>query len=323
MLASSRVRLLMKLTVVGVLLVVLARRGFLSFEATAGAFREPGLLGRGVVLCLIATAIAIARWRFLLQAQKIELSTREVVELALVGNFFNLALPGAVSGDLVKAVYIGRSARSRRAHALSSILFDRVAGLTGLVLLAGGALAYGYDLPGASALVEALELLLLSSGIGALVVFSYLMWVKPAADPVLKILRRLERRGRWMGSILRVYEGVSAYGSQRMVLALSIGASILVHGSNVLAFAYFNEALGVSGIDPISLLVVVPAAMLVTAIPILPGGIGTGHYSFAAFYSVLGSSNGADAFNLFLMSQFLLGAFGGLVYLRGSYSKTG
>jgi uncharacterized membrane protein YbhN (UPF0104 family) len=56
--------------------------------------------------------------------------------------------------------------------------------------------------------------------------------------------------------------------------------------------------------------------LLATAIPVLPGGVGTGHAAFSFFFDLLGSKAGADIFSYYVITQLIIGAVGGLVYLR-------
>ena len=127
------------------LLYFLFKQGFLSIELTAQAFKKwdrvvPAALATGV-----ATGLGVVRWQYLLRAQNIRLGWGRVLELSLVGNFFNIALPGAVSGDFVKAVYVGQDTQGQKAKAFGSILFDRVAGLSALVVVAAAALLLGLN----------------------------------------------------------------------------------------------------------------------------------------------------------------------------------
>ena len=48
----------------------------------------------------------------------------------------------------------------------------------------------------------------------------------------------------------------------------------------------------------------------------LPGGVGTGHAAFGILFQVIGSARGADAFSFYVLSQLLIGAVGGVIYLR-------
>jgi len=114
-----------KLAIVALLLAFLAQKGLLSISELKRALSSPKLLLGALALSTASTLLGVHRWRVLLRGQEISLSWSKTLQLSLIGNFFNLALPGAVSGDLVKAFYIAREHPGKRGHAFGSILFDR------------------------------------------------------------------------------------------------------------------------------------------------------------------------------------------------------
>ena len=68
-------------------------------------------------------------------------------------------------------------------------------------------------------------------------------------------------------------------------------------------------------ISAFSQLKVLPFAMVTTVIPVAPAGIGIGHAAFQSLYSLVGFSQGADAFNLFLALQLPVYLLGAVFYL--------
>ncbi len=58
-----------------------------------------------------------------------------------------------------------------------------------------------------------------------------------------------------------------------------------------------------------------PLGVLVTTIPVAPAGVGTGHAAFAWLFGLAGSPRGADVYTLFVITQLLVGAVGGIIYL--------
>jgi uncharacterized protein (TIRG00374 family) len=88
----------------------------------------------------VQIAITTWRWKLLLEAQDIRLNFRRAWGLVMIGMLFNVVIPGAVGGDLIKGYYITRSTAGRKSHAATSILMDRVVGLIGLLFL-GAAMA--------------------------------------------------------------------------------------------------------------------------------------------------------------------------------------
>jgi uncharacterized membrane protein YbhN (UPF0104 family) len=79
---------------------------------------------------------------------------------------------------------------------------------------------------------------------------------------------------------------------------------------------FFAQALGEQTLVFRSLFVVVPLGLLVTAVPVTPAGVGTGHGAFGYLFGLLGSTVGANVFSFVLLSNIVFAAAGGLVYLR-------
>src|SRR5512143_3082831 len=65
-----------------------------------------GLLLLAVLLFAVLIGITIYRWNLLLRVQGLFLNPWDLIRLTMTGVFFNLALPGAVSGDIVKGAFV-------------------------------------------------------------------------------------------------------------------------------------------------------------------------------------------------------------------------
>jgi hypothetical protein len=306
----------LKLAFVAVVLWFLARKGFISLEATGRAFRRLDLIIPAVAALFITTLLCVVRWHWLLEAQGIRLGWKRTLQLVFVGNFFNIALPGAVSGDFVKAFYIAQEAHGKRARAFGSILFDRVAGLSALVLVAAGALSSDISHFEGTRLFTAIGVFIALAAAAVVAFFSYLFLVREHHDPLLRGFRALERRFKRAGSLTRIYEGLRHYHNHRWAVAKALALSVVVHLTVCWAYTQFAEALGDTGLPRLPIFVIVPLGLLVTAVPVAPAGVGTGHAAFSALFLFLGSQRGGDVFSLFVLTQLAIGALGGLVYLR-------
>lgn len=306
----------LKLALVALLLVFLAKKGFISLEATSRAFSRPEKLLPAMGLLLTASCLGVLRWQWLLEAQGLDLKIGRTFQLTFIGNFFNISLPGAVSGDFVKAFYVGREVHGKRARAFGSILFDRVAGLSALVLLSTGALAVGFGELGGTPFFSAIRFFLAGPAIVILAFYGYLFSVSEKSDPVLKLLHRLEKRTPKIGSITRIYEGLRHYHAHRWTVVRVLLISVLIHVLVSCTFVLMLQALGETHIETLAMFVAVPIGLLSTAIPLGPAGVGTGHVAFGWLLQFLGTDRGADLFSLYAMTQLMIGALGGLVYLR-------
>lgn len=326
------IKFILKTLFVGTLIYVLVIKGYvsISLDDFRSALSQWDKTLPAFVAMVLSVLICVLRWQLLLRAQKIHISWTRTLELTLIGNFFSVALPGAVSGDFVKAFYIGRELEGKRARAFGSIVFDRVSGLSALVLVAAGALLLGFSAFWGTKLFVAIEFLIVFAALAVVAFYGYLFLVHDHRDPFLKLLRALERRfdgsatasrrgralGRGMGSTLRIYESLKHYHAHRATVFKILCLSIMNHLLVGWACLNFAHALGESGLVLLPIYVIVPLGMLVTAIPITPAGVGTGHAAFFYLFKLVGSARGADVFTFVALVNILIGSIGGLVYLR-------
>lgn len=298
------------------LLYFLAKKGSISIHDTSRAFSHWDKTLPAFTAMLVTMMLATIRWQLLLRAQNIHLSWKRVLQLTFIGNFFNVALPGAVSGDLVKAIYIGREVEGKRARAFGSILFDRVAGLSALIMLSALALAVGFQQFWGTPMFLAIQFTVSLAAIGMILFYLYLFLVGDHRDPFLRFLRKLEKRFKKIGTLVRIYEGLRHYHNHRATVFKIVLISIAIHLTVGWACLNFAQALGDQNLSLLAIYVIVPLGLLVTAIPILPAGIGTGHWAFLYLFQLIGSQKGADIFTLFAFVSIFFGAIGGIVYLR-------
>lgn len=312
---KAKLQLLLKVIFVIGLLYFLGKKGFLSLEQTRQALTQwrysiPGILG-----ILLASYLGVIRWNWLLKAHSIDFPLPRVTELTYIGFFYNIALPGAVSGDFVKAYLVGKEIQGQRAKAFGSILFDRVAGLSALVVLS--AVSFLLEMTQTdSAFLKAIQFFLILSGVVVIAFYGYLFLVQEHHDPLLKFFKYLESWKSKLGVLSRTYEAIRHYHSHRVtvvkVLLLSLGVHCMI-GWCCLQFLY---AFGGTQIGLLPVYVIVPIGLLITAIPVLPAGVGTGHAAFLYLFHLLGSERGADIFSIYALAQIIVGAIGGLFYLR-------
>ncbi|MDP6478898.1 MAG: lysylphosphatidylglycerol synthase transmembrane domain-containing protein, partial [Phycisphaerales bacterium] len=91
------------------------------------------LLGLGLVGCIYP--LQATRWWLLMRCRGLMAPWPRTLRLVYIGAFSNFFLPGTEGGDVVKAWGATRGSE-RRVEAVMSVVFDRITGLAGLVLLA-------------------------------------------------------------------------------------------------------------------------------------------------------------------------------------------
>jgi glycosyltransferase 2 family protein len=307
---KSHLKNLFKILLVVGLFYLLGKKGFLSFSETHRALVQWHLTVPALLIFFACTLLGMLRWQLLLRAQGIHLPWSRTAQLVMVGNFFNIALPGAVTGDFVKAFYIGREIEGKRARAFGSILFDRVAGLSALILLSATAFAVGVES------YPAIKAFVITAAAIVIGFYAYLFLVREHHDPLLIALRKIELKVPKAGSFTRVYEGLREYHNHRITVLQVLVVSIIIHMLIGVACRNIAYALGEHELSLVALYVVIPLGLLVTAVPVAPAGVGTGHAAFAFLFPLIGSSQGANVYTFYALQAIIIGGIGGLVYLQ-------
>ena len=190
----SGLALILKLSLVAGIFYWLSQKNLISLAAFKKGWEQRDLILLGMGSILAANLLSAVRWQILLRSQSLNISHLRVFKLHLIGNFFNVALPGAVSGDFVKAFYVSRELHGARGQTFGTILFDRIIGLSALALVSVGAILFDYDRFQDSLVLRGIQSFVLLAGVGVVVFYAYLFFVKIDHDPVLKILTALQHR---------------------------------------------------------------------------------------------------------------------------------
>ncbi len=120
------------ITVLGLLLI--ARN--LDVQAILSAFGGVGLkwLAVGAGLIALSLIVRAIRWHIVLHGVGSSIRFGRLVELYLVGSFFNAFLPSGLGGDVIRAVEAAQDVEP--SVAASTVLVDRMTGLLALFVMA-------------------------------------------------------------------------------------------------------------------------------------------------------------------------------------------
>lgn len=288
--------------------------GFLRRPGIVSTLRHAnfGLIALGLLLVFPIYPIQAVRWLMLMRCRGIDVTVGQSFKLVMVGSFFNYCMPGSTGGDLVKAYYAAKNS-DRRADAVMSVIFDRIVGLLGLVLLAGLAGLFMLDNPtariitvyiwGVSGIVTLLSAVYFSrrlrSGLG-------LEWLLSKMLP--------------QGSILAKIDAAAvAYRDHKLTVLWTILLSLPVHLCLATATALGGYALGMQT-DIRLLLTVVPVLFLVGALPISYQGFGLMEFVGNRFLEKVGVATFNQIAGMLLLIrlfQIVYSLAGSLYLLRG------
>lgn len=304
-----------KLALAAGLIYWLIQRGGLSVEGLSDFSRGWPWLLLAQVPFAVVLLLAAARWRLLLGVQGILYSFREVQSLVLLGVFFNQVLFGSTGGDVAKAYYVARESPERRAAAALTVFIDRALGLFVLMIIACLGTFLNLELLRKEPVLWNLALViwgLVGAGLllGALF-YSQRVRSHPATKAVFSKLP-------FQGVIRKLSEILYLYKSHPAVAFKALALSFMLHFLVVLTNLLFIRALAPEAwTSPFILLLVVPLAQIVMAIPITPGAIGTAEFAYNRLFSLVRIMEKGELVSILQRLTYCFWAIPGLiVYLR-------
>ena len=293
-----------KIVVSAALLYFALRKANFSDLASRIDLASLGWIGLAIAATFLQIFVSVQRWRVIGAECGAPLTTKQAMRFNLIGAFFNQTLPSAIGGDAVRLWLVARGGAGWRA-ATYSIFVDRAIGLIALALIIVASLPWSYHLIGdpygRSALLF-VDFAALAGGMGFLVL-GRLRW------PWLK---------SWWGThhvyACAVIANRVIFSPQRGPLVAVL--SLLVHVlAVVIAWCVVQSIAAPVGFGQIFQLI--PPVMLITMLPISIAGWGVREATMGlAFgYAGLMTNEGINISLLFGAVYFVVGAFGGLVWI--------
>jgi uncharacterized protein (TIRG00374 family) len=269
---------------------------------------DPARIALAFALYMTALVLTFVRWHRLVRALGLPFRLRDALRLGFIGNVFNLVIPGAVGGDLVKAAFLCRE-QARKTQAVASMVIDRGVGLLGLFLLAGvaGLFALGEASGPVRTLIALAWLAVLAGVVGLTILFT------PALYRPLD--RFFQGRGRLEAVFHEMVALASAYRSKVGVVVAATALSVFCHALFVLAFTLVDHALYPGAAPSLARhLVIVPLVLFTTAVPLPFGALGLTEIASGAMFDLVQFPNGAVAMMGYRVLTYLGAAVSALFY---------
>ena len=293
----------------------LANSGKLNWALLSEITARPGRLA--FVGCLLFSNLLLCswRWRLLLSARAKQLmGLGRLYFVNWIGMFFSSALPGSVTGDVVKVLYVKRQdERLSMPFLLFSCLIDRVMGLIGLILLIGCNTLLNFD-----------ELMALSPKLAPLLRFNLILLLALSIALTLYfaapgvITRTLAwPKDRWPGKALfaRLRDLWSDFAEARPQMLKCILISVVVQTTGAMVFHILATPLYHTQLSASVVLSIIPLGFIAVAVPIAPGGLGVGHAAFQSLFVLIGEQGGANFFNLYFVVNMVFNLLGFIPWL--------
>ena len=290
----------------------MARSGRLDFSALGtGIGRWQDLLGVAALL-YVSTGMLSWRWNFLLRSHGIRLRLSETFSLTMIGMAFNLIMPGAVGGDVMKVYYIARRAGTQKMEIVTTTVVDRALGLFSLLLLPSVSclLNFGTVARDRSLFLLCVALFAATAaatiGLTAAVLFG---------GRLAAMFSAKTGRLRFAAAVVKIALVFAAYRRNPGVLIKAVAVSAACQIISCVAFLWTFVALGYGGMSIAELFFFLPLVLVTTALPVAPAGIGVGQVAIYTLFQAA-DGNGAQGTSAFTVYQIVLM----LVYLTGLYS---
>lgn len=268
------------------------------------------LLLVGVLVFQTSLILTYLRWYALVRVIEPRFTLRATLLLGFIGYVFNLVIPGAVGGDLIKAAYLARM-RIRKTQAVASMVVDRILGLLGLFVLASvaGALAWGVATPEVRRLIVAAWI---ATFAGALLLAAIFGQVFTRFLPRSKT----EGHGRLAMIASELKTMSSTYRSRLDVVFLGLGLSVIGHVLNVVAFYLMGRMLFPTMVTTLGQhFLMGPLTLFTMAAPLPFGALGLSEGVGDQLFKLVGHPSGALAMMGFRVLMYSCGLIGACVYL--------
>ncbi|WP_407169472.1 lysylphosphatidylglycerol synthase transmembrane domain-containing protein [Bradyrhizobium sp. ORS 111] len=263
-----------------------------------------GWLGLAIAVTIGQIFLGVLRWRDISVECGAPLVTAQAMRFNMIGTFFNQTLPSSIGGDAVRLWLVARNGAGWRA-ATYSIFVDRAIGLIALAVVIAATLPWSYRLisdPHGWTALLLLDLAALAAGFGFLLI-GVLPW------PWLK---------RWWGTH---HVHACAVIANRVLFSRKRGLKVIVLSLMIhVVTAVIGWCVVRSIAAPVTfgqIFQLLPPVMLITMMPISIAGWGVREATMGLAFGYAGliANEGVNVSLLFGAISFLVGIFGGLVWI--------
>ncbi len=309
---------LAKFAVSGALIYWLIQSGKLDFKLLLELKDHPSAVASALFFAVVNIVIVAWRWRLILSARtNNHLPLKGIMNITWIGQFFSSVLPGSVSGDLIKIIYVRHYDKNlSKKFLLASIFIDRLMGLAGLILLVGiSSFIFGASMD--TSIEGFSQLLQMNFLLVALVIFSmtvFFLGHKPI-ERILVILKDKIGMHKLFDKVINLWTDL---GEIRPKMLKAVLISLVIQFFGVLVFWSLISPFVDDKLDFIHALCFIPIGLMTLALPVAPGGLGVGHAIFQKLFEMVSLTNGASLFNLYFVLTLVVNLIGVIPYLMGS-----
>jgi len=258
--------------------------------------------------------VSCEKWKLFIPKSHVMPSTQKLMKYYTVSYFANLFSPSTLGGDVARSYKLGRQIENQ-VDAFIATFLERLTGLLAMVILCSVALFFRYSLLSefkipvfiSTILVILLSVLFLSES-GSRLLTSIVNSCKNTFFGNTKIV----------SMILKIVSSHSLLDKGRKVVWKALFWSVLFHSLTVVNTYFAAMSLSIDSVSFLELFVVVPLVLLVSMVPITPGGIGIQEGAFVFLLGRIGLPP-VEALSIAILLRtktLLLAVLGGVFFFR-------
>lgn len=311
---------ILKLGIAAGLISWLLQSGKLDLKLLAELKDYPVAVIIATLLSILNFCLISYRWKSILKARStVDIPLKGMLKITWIGQFFSSVLPGSVSGDLIKILYVQKYEKNfSKKFLFASIFIDRLMGLSGLILLVGLSSFFFSEhiLKNAPAMQPLLDVnyILVFGVLTVVVLFAF------GHDFIRAILSKLKSvfLPRIWDKIITLWDDLVLIKSS---ILKAVIFSVVIQFIGVVIFWSLIFPFVEQKMDFVQALAFIPLGLMTLALPVAPSGLGVGHAIFQKLFEFSGINNGASLFNLYFVVTLVVNVLGVVPYLLGRRTK--
>ena len=262
-------------------------------------------------LTFASFSVASLRWQFVLRFHHIRTSIFTLYKIYLIGALYNLIMPTSLGGDVFRAIKLSEKESSRRV-AITSIFFERLLGLFGLVFISIISLFFSRNI-----------IMIENSHVTTLVTFIFVIYLvgiallfnKNFVNSFINLLGIFSPR-ILIDKLVILYDIFYSYKNKRGVFVRTFVLSIIYQFLGILTVYFLGISIGIQ-LDFTLYLILLPMIWLISMVPASLNGLGIREGAFVYFFTKVGVTVEIALVLslLFLIQNLILGFAGGVVNL--------
>ncbi|MDD5668757.1 MAG: lysylphosphatidylglycerol synthase transmembrane domain-containing protein [Candidatus Omnitrophica bacterium] len=299
---------------IGVLIFLFTKVDIHSIAAVLSKMNKPYVF-LAFIVYFLTYLFAFYRWKAIIDGVKIPLKSRQIFLSFAGGMFFNLFLPTSIGGDFVRSIDLSVHTKKPK-EVVATVILDRLSGYVGLVILAVGAILFGWRIVQDSLVLFSLGFIILGLLVILFVFFNPFLYGK------INRFLRSDNAGKVRETITGVHQQIHYFRNQKALIVENILISVIIQSIAPVVYFILAGALGIK-VSLLPFFIFLPIISAITLLPITLGGLGLREASAMFFFAKIGILRD-QAFAMSLVTFFFMAIISGclgIIYFLTAKTK--